>query len=266
MMRPPPGGMPPQTMRASAPQIRRMASASRGRISGIGPIGAAAAAGAAAGASFAPAAGAPLPIAATALRHRGESCAALRCRHCRASAPPGCTPGQRAMKSERHAARTALRSSALGAAASFAAGADGDMAAAGASLAPPAGAPLPIAATALRHRGESCSALRSRHCRASAPPGLTPGQCATKSERHAARTALRSSALGAAASLAAGADGDAAAAGAGACGFFGATAGAAGAAGAGSAGAVSAAAGGAGAAGSDCRAAWQGGERLPTLA
>jgi hypothetical protein len=49
--------------------------------------------------------------------------------------------------------------------------------------------PSPMAATALPHAGESCAELICRHCRAAALPGFTPGRCATKSERHAARAA-----------------------------------------------------------------------------
>ena len=57
-------------------------------------------------------------------------------------------------------------------------------------------APPVTAATALLHGGESCAALRWRHCNASAPPGCTPEQCDTKSERQAARIALVCRAVG----------------------------------------------------------------------
>jgi hypothetical protein len=49
--------------------------------------------------------------------------------------------------------------------------------------------PSPMASTALRHRGESATALTCRHRSAAAPLGLTPGQCTPKSERHTVRTA-----------------------------------------------------------------------------
>ena len=125
MTRPPPNGTPAQSDRTSAPQICTIASASRGRSIGIGPIGAGAAvaAGAPDGATVAPA---PLPpIAATALRQAAESCASLRLRHCNASAPPGCTPEQWDMKSDRHAARMAAVCCAVGFAGVVAAGAAG---------------------------------------------------------------------------------------------------------------------------------------------
>jgi hypothetical protein len=111
-MRPPPGGTFAQSACFSAPQNERIASASRGRVCGIGPNGATTgAAGAAAAGATGAAAGAagvpPLPMAATALPHAGESCAELICRHSSAAALPGFTPGQCATKSERHAARAA---------------------------------------------------------------------------------------------------------------------------------------------------------------
>src|SRR5262249_58204967 len=45
---------------------------------------------------------------ATAFRHGAESRVEFLCRHCSAAAPPGCTPEQCAMKSDRQAARMAL--------------------------------------------------------------------------------------------------------------------------------------------------------------
>ena len=63
-------------------------------------MGADASVGAAAGAAVATVAGAEPPRAATAVRQFGESCAELRCRQRSASAPPGCTPEQRDMKSD----------------------------------------------------------------------------------------------------------------------------------------------------------------------
>src|SRR5580704_4125972 len=82
MIRPPPNGTPAQSDRTSTPQICTIASASRGRSIGIGPmgatVGAAVAAGAPEGAAAAPA---PPAIAATAVRlGQGE--------HWRVPAPP----------------------------------------------------------------------------------------------------------------------------------------------------------------------------------
>ncbi len=116
MIRPPPNGTPAQSDRTSTPQICTIASASRGRSIGIGPMGATAGAAAAAGAPDGAAAPAPPPppIAATALRHAADSCASLRLRHCNASAPPGCTPEQCDMKSDRHDARMAAFCCAVG--------------------------------------------------------------------------------------------------------------------------------------------------------
>ena len=53
-------------------------------------------------------------IAATAPRHAGDSFAELCCRHCSASAPPGVTPEQFDMKSERQDERIAFCCSAVG--------------------------------------------------------------------------------------------------------------------------------------------------------
>jgi hypothetical protein len=131
MMRPPPGGTSPHKAARSGPQNERISSAWRGRIGGIGPSGATAEGGAAAGASgasgaAAPGGGAPpSPMASTARRHRGESAAALTCKHRNAAAPPGLTPGQCTPKSERQAARTAPTCGEPGRAASFGIGADG---------------------------------------------------------------------------------------------------------------------------------------------
>jgi hypothetical protein len=44
-------------------------------------------------------------LGTTALPHSVDNCAALRSRHCSASRPPGCTPEQWVMKSERQACR-----------------------------------------------------------------------------------------------------------------------------------------------------------------
>lgn len=56
--------------------------------------------------------------------------------------------------------------------------------------------PPVIAATAILHGGDSSAALRWRHCNALTPPGCTPEQCDTKSERQAARIALVCLAVG----------------------------------------------------------------------
>ena len=108
MMRPPPDGMPAHSGRISRPHIRRIASASRGRSVGIGASGATAGDVAFPDGVADGAADAPPVTATTALWHGGESCAALRWRHCNAAAPPGCTPEQCETKSERQAARIAL--------------------------------------------------------------------------------------------------------------------------------------------------------------
>lgn len=77
---------------------------------GLGVAGAAAAGAGAAAGGVAPAAGAAGGdmVAPTAVLQDDESLATLRCRHSRASRPPGCTPEQFAMKSERQDARMAL--------------------------------------------------------------------------------------------------------------------------------------------------------------
>jgi hypothetical protein len=53
-------------------------------------------------------------IAPTALRHDADNFGWLRTRQSSASLPPGCTPAQLAMKSERQAARTASRCASVG--------------------------------------------------------------------------------------------------------------------------------------------------------
>jgi hypothetical protein len=63
--------------------------------------------------------------APTALAHGADNCAALRSRHCSASRPPGCTPEQCVMKSDRQACRIAAISSGLGCAAAGSASAIG---------------------------------------------------------------------------------------------------------------------------------------------
>jgi len=123
-MRPPPTGIPLHKACCSGRHIARMRSASRGSIGGIGPSGATAGVGPlAAGAPAEDAAAdgegevAPPPTAATALWHAAVSLAAWLLRHCSASMPPGCTPEQFAMKSERQAARMADFCASVGAAA-----------------------------------------------------------------------------------------------------------------------------------------------------
>ncbi len=106
MMRPPPGGVPPHRPRASSMHSRKIANSSRGRSGRIAKLSAGAEGGAAAG-GCAEAAGAPGAIAASAVRQRDETSALLRSRHCSASGPPGATPEQCEMKSERQAARMA---------------------------------------------------------------------------------------------------------------------------------------------------------------
>ena len=88
MMRPPPGGTFPHSVRCSAPQKESTSSALRGRIGGIGPSGASAGGGGRA----VPAAGggaSPSPMAITALRQGGDNAAALACRQRKAAEPPG---------------------------------------------------------------------------------------------------------------------------------------------------------------------------------
>src|SRR5580704_4250189 len=206
MTRPPPNGTPAQSDRTSTPQICTIASASRGRSIGTGPIGATAGAAVAAGApDGAAAAPAPPPIAATALRQAADNCASLRLRHCNASAPPGCTPEQRDMKSARHDARTAAVCCAVGFAGATAAGAAGAAGTAGAGGALARGGSAGFgstgflagaacragsaagggaagrACTAAWQLGERSAALAFRHCRISGLFGAIQEQCDTKS-------------------------------------------------------------------------------------
>jgi hypothetical protein len=149
-----------------------------------------------------PGGGAPPAMAATARRHEVERCDEFSCRHCTASAPPGCTPWQRAMKSDRHAVRTALTCSGLGCA-SPGGGPDGGAATCGcttpglrrvgggaASAGPPSAGCASAAGcvgaacadpTAAWHGGESAAALAFRHSRISGLSGLIHEQCAMKS-------------------------------------------------------------------------------------
>jgi hypothetical protein len=235
MMRPPPGGTFPHSVRCSAPQKDKTRSATRGRIGGIGPSGATAGGGAASGAEPAPGGcGAPpSPMAITALRQGGDSAAALAWRQRKAAEPPGFTPGQCTPKSERQAARMAATcgdrgflpsaaggpggggaaGSAIAAGGSAAAGGGGGAAAAGGGGAgaaaagagagfagAAAGAALsgggPTASSAVLHDGDTLAALRLRHSSASLVPGLTPEHCAMKSERQEARIAEICSVVG----------------------------------------------------------------------
>ena len=191
-MRPPPGGTFPHSMRCSGPQNESTSSARRGRIGGIGPIGATAGGGLVAGSPAAAGSGAPpSPMAITALRQCGESAAAFACRQRNAAEPPGFTPGQCTRKSERQAARTAATCGELGflpspvaaagppavgaavgpgggAAAPGGSSADGagdGAAAAGAGFASGAGAAFsagrgPTASSAALHDGDTLPALR----------------------------------------------------------------------------------------------------------
>lgn len=83
--------------------------AAAGAAAGVGKdvFGSAAGAAAAGDSGFA-------EITLTPLRQAPESLASLRCRHCRASLPPGVTPEQFEMKSERQAERMALRCASVG--------------------------------------------------------------------------------------------------------------------------------------------------------
>src|SRR5690348_7818044 len=118
MKRPPPGGVLPHNVATSARQIRKMNNRRSGIMNGRGVSGATAgatAAGVAAdGVALAPAP--PPPTAATAVRQPGDSFAELVARHCRAALPPGLTPEQCAMKSDRQAERIAAVCAAVGAA------------------------------------------------------------------------------------------------------------------------------------------------------
>ncbi len=191
MISPPPGGTPPHSVRASLLQIATMTSRWRGSMKGFGVRGATAGVAALpAGADAVAGAGAaPPPMAATALWQDGESLAVLRCRHCSAAAPPGCTPAHSDRKSERHAERTAAVCASLGVTGAAAAGAGAAGAAvmregsagflAGAAIAGfAADAGVPSAAW---QAGDSFAALALRQDRISGLLGAIEGQCATRS-------------------------------------------------------------------------------------
>ncbi|MFY9601361.1 MAG: hypothetical protein WB563_16385 [Pseudolabrys sp.] len=197
--------MPAHSICISSRQIRRRASASRGRSAGIGASGAATGGGAFSDAAAGGEAGAPPAIAATALLHGAESCAALRWRHWNALVPPGCTPEQCDTKSERQAARIALRCCVVGGWAVFAAVAAGDegegLARVGSDLfvrdagcsrragSADDGAAVVLDgdATALRQAGESPAALAFRQSTTSGLLGEIQEQCAMKSSSVQAR-------------------------------------------------------------------------------
>src|SRR6202035_875455 len=207
MTRPPPNGTPAQSDRTSTPQICTIASAWRGRSIGIGPMGATAGAAVAAGAPDGAAAAAPAlaaPLAVTALRQAAESRASLRLRRCNASAPPGCTPEQWDMKSDRHAARMAAFCCAVGAAGAAAGAAGGGAlaragsggfgsagffagvacragSAGGAGAAAAGGGAAGRDCTTAWQLGERSAALAFRHSRISGLLGAIQEQCATKS-------------------------------------------------------------------------------------
>jgi hypothetical protein len=160
-----------------------------------------------------PGGGAAPAIAATARRHEVDKCDEFSCRHCTASTPPGCTPRQCAMKSDRHAVRTALTCSGLGCA-SLGGEPDGGEAtcgwttpglrrvgggAASAGGAPSAGCTSAAGCagaacadpTAAWHGGDRAAALAFKQSKISGLSGLIHEQCAMKSlSVQACRTAL----------------------------------------------------------------------------
>ena len=140
----------------------------------------------------------PRTAASTAILQAGESLATLRCKQASAALPPGVTPGQCAVKSPLHERRMGLASVREAAGAAAGRGADSARAGAGGGGADAAGAAAGagaaavgmVALTAIRQDGDSLAMLRCRHCKASRPPGFTPEQFATKSDRHEPRIAL----------------------------------------------------------------------------
>jgi hypothetical protein len=158
MMRPPPGGTFPHSVRCSAPQKESTSSALRGRIGGIGPSGAivgggaAPAAGAAGGPGGGGAAGSAVAAGGSAVAGGGGGAAAA------------------------------------GGGGAAAAGAGAGFAGAGAGAALSVGGG-PTASSAALHDGDTLAALRLRHSSASLVPGFTPVHCAMKSERQEARIA-----------------------------------------------------------------------------
>ncbi len=171
----------------------------------------------------------PPPIAATALWQDPDSFAELPCRHCSAAAPPGGTPEQLAMKSDRQAAPMAAFSASLGGRAGDAAGGAEDAAGAvgsrgaadfllgfavvvlcsgSAAGACAAGGGRPCSAD--WQPGDKSDAFDRRQSRSSGSLGLIQEQCAMKSlSVQACRTALswascEAAALGAGSGAAAG--------------------------------------------------------------
>ena len=214
-MRPPPGGMPAQTLRTSPAQVRRIGNSCRDRKrrsvnnSGGGDAGASAADGAP-GAASVPVA--RPPRLASAPWHALDTSALLRSRHSSAARPPGCTPEQREIKSDLQAARMALICFALGcrAVARGAAAATGGTSAAGGGVAAAAGtaglvsvgaagaatdgaalgaggAAAALVARTLWQDAESCDALARRQSRSSGLFGAIHEQCDTKSSSVQAR-------------------------------------------------------------------------------
>ena len=107
MIWPPPGGVPAHSENTSVRQIRKTTRRFCGGMNARGRSGAAAGVSDAAGAAVAAPAGALPPTATIALRHVCESFAELLCKHSSAAGPPGWTPEQFAMKSDRQAERIA---------------------------------------------------------------------------------------------------------------------------------------------------------------
>jgi hypothetical protein len=161
-------------------------------------------AGVAGGATLPPAAG--LPSAATAVRQLDDSLADLEARHCKAALPPGCTPEQCAMKSDRQAERIAAVWAAVGApgvaadvafarAGGFFVGSTGCADSAGAVVAVGAGSPV----TADLHPGDKSVAFARRQSTISGLVGAIQEQCAAMSSNvHARRTAFNCSSCDAA--------------------------------------------------------------------
>lgn len=162
-------------------------------------------AGVAGGVTLPPAAG--LPSTATAVRQLGDSLAELEARHCKAALPPGCTPEQCAMKSDRQAERIAAVWAAVGApgigadvafarAGGFFVGSTGCAGSAGAVVtAVDAGSPV----TADLHPDDKSVAFARRQSTISGLVCAIQEQCAAMSSNvHARRTAFNCSSCDAA--------------------------------------------------------------------
>src|SRR3954470_8644948 len=134
-----------------------------------------------------------LPVVLTAVRHAEDSEAAFLCRQVNAAEPLGLTFEQCALKSLRHAERSAFVCPLVDCRnAAFVCSDGGTAAAGGVSLgAARAGAePAPTALTAVRHAEDREAAFLCRQVNAAEPLGLTFEQCAMKSFRHAERRAF----------------------------------------------------------------------------